>query len=196
MTHLSSRFEEALIYAVHVHDGQVRNSTTIPYFSHLMGAASLALEHGADEDEAIAALLHDAVEDQGGAARLAAIRNRFGDRVADIVEGCTDSQVSPKPSWRKRKEEYLAHLAEAPYSIRLVSGSDKLHNARAILADLREHGDDVWKRFRAEPAEQLWYYGSLVEIFDNGGPDTIARELRHTVGEIKRLAGNGEGSPE
>ena len=191
MTHLSTRFEEALIYAVHVHDGQLRKSTTIPYVSHLMGAASLALEHGGDEDEAIAALLHDAVEDQGGLPRLDAIRNRFGDRVADIVDGCSDAHTSPKPPWRKRKEDYLAHLTEASYSIRLVSGSDKLHNARAILADLREHGDDVWRRFNAKKPDQIWYYTSLVAAFDNGGPESIARELRHTVGEIVRLAGVG-----
>src|ERR1051325_12202408 len=129
---LTSRFEDALSFAARLHSGQLRKGTAIPYVSHLLAVASVALEHGADEDEAIAALLHDAVEDQGGAPTREEIRRRFGDRVVEIVDGCTDAETVPKPPWRERKERYIAHVAEASPSVRLVSASDKLHNARSI----------------------------------------------------------------
>src|SRR5919202_957739 len=145
---LTRRFEEALTFAARLHSAQVRKGTTVPYVSHLLAVAAVALEHGADEDEAIAALLHDAVEDQGGAATREEIRRRFGDRVAEIVDGCTDAETTPKPPWRERKERYVSHIASAPPSVRLVSAADKLHNARSILADLRTCGEGVWDRFR------------------------------------------------
>src|SRR5688572_8301077 len=145
--HLSQRFEQALIYAVLIHAGQVRKGTEIPYVSHLLGVASIALEYGANEDEAIGALLHDAGEDAGGRGRIEDIRQRFGDTVANVVEGCTDTDVVPKPVWRKRKEDYIAHIGSASDSVRLVSASDKLHNARAILRDYRSHGEKLWERF-------------------------------------------------
>ncbi|MCX7168598.1 MAG: HD domain-containing protein [Rhodocyclales bacterium] len=134
---LTARFSEALTLAHHLHGGQVRKGTAVPYVAHVLAVAGIALEHGADEDEAIAALLHDAVEDCGGAPVLADIRHRFGDRVADIVSACSDTDVTPKPPWQARKEAYLAHLKDAPASVRLVSAADKLHNARTILADYR-----------------------------------------------------------
>src|ERR1022692_3881980 len=130
---LSPRFDQALQYAVLVHAGQKRKGTEIPYLAHLLGVTSIALEHGADEDEAIGALLHDAGEDAGGDGRIEDIRHRFGEPVADIVQGCTDAVTIPKPPWRKRKEDYIAHVAKASPSVRLVSAADKLHNARAIL---------------------------------------------------------------
>ncbi len=185
---LSDRFEEALAYAAQLHASQVRKGTPIPYISHLLGVASLALEHGANEDEAIAALLHDAVEDQGGAPTLAEIRRRFGDNVAAIVDGCTDSDVTPKPPWRARKEAYLAHLADAPTSVRLVSASDKLHNARAILNDYRELGDAFWTRFNADKADILWYYRGLADAFEAHGSTPLVRELARTVSELEQLA--------
>ena len=147
-TRLSRRFEAALLLATRLHATQTRKGGRIPYVSHLLGVASLALEHGGDEDVAIAALLHDAVEDQGGRPTLARIRRRFGARVAEIVEGCTDADTVPKPEWRTRKERYLRHLDTASAEVRLVSACDKLHNARAILFDYRVHGEALWKRFK------------------------------------------------
>jgi (p)ppGpp synthase/HD superfamily hydrolase len=150
---LTDRFAQAFAFASVVHANQTRNGTAIPYVSHVLGVASLVLEHGADEDTAIAALLHDAPEDQGGYAMLAQIKARFGDRVEKIVEGCTDSFEDPKPAWPKRKAAYLAHLGDAEAGADTatctVSVADKLHNARAILHDLRNVGIAVFARFGA-----------------------------------------------
>ena len=136
---LTTRFEDALVFAVRLHSGDTRKGTTIPYVSHVLGVASLALAHGANEDEAIAALLHDTVEDakEDSESVRVEIRRRFGGAVLEIVDGCTDTRSKPKPPFRQRKERYLAHLPEASPSVRLVSAADKLHNARAILADYR-----------------------------------------------------------
>src|SRR4051794_14565870 len=133
----SSRFEDALVYATRLHAQQVRKGSGVPYIAHLLAVTAIAMEYGADEDTAIAALLHDAVEDQGGAATREAIRRRFGERVVAIVDGCTDTEVTPKPPWRARKDAYVAHVLVAPPDVRLVSAADKLHNARSILADYR-----------------------------------------------------------
>ena len=140
---LTPRFEDALVFAARLHGGDVRKGTTIPYVSHVLGVASLALEHGANEDEAIAALLHDTVEDAKGDAESVRteIRRRFGTAVLDIVDGCTDARTKPKPPFRERKERYIAHLPEASPSVRLVPASDKLYNARAILSDYRAIGE-------------------------------------------------------
>ncbi len=185
---LSERFERAMVYAAQLHAKQRRKGSRVPYVSHLLATAALVLEHGGGEDEAIAALLHDAVEDQGGQKTLAAIRRRFGPIVADIVEGCSDTDVVPKPPWRPRKEAYLAHLRRAPAAVRLVSAADKLHNARTTVADLRLNGASVWERFHAGPGEQLWYYRSLVAIFTRQGPRPLARELERVVTEMAKLA--------
>jgi (p)ppGpp synthase/HD superfamily hydrolase len=185
---LSVRFEEALILAVQWHADQVRKDTTIPYIAHLLGVASLVLEQGADEDEAIAALLHDAVEDQGGEVILEEIRRRFGDAVAEIVAGCTDAWTTPKPPWRERKEAYIAHLRQASASVRLVSAADKLHNARAILADYRASGEALWSRFNGGKEGTLWYYRALVETLRDVDPPPLVEELDRVVSEIERLA--------
>jgi (p)ppGpp synthase/HD superfamily hydrolase len=185
---LSARFEEALILAARWHAGQVRKETTIPYIAHLLGVASLVLEQGADEDEAIAALLHDAVEDQGGVVALEEIRRRFGDGVAEIVAGCTDAWTTPKPPWRERKEAYIAHLRQASASVRLVSAADKLHNARSILADYRVLGDALWSRFNGGKEGTLWYYRALVETLQAADPTPLVEELDRVVSEIERLA--------
>ena len=164
---LTQRFAQGLDLAVRAHDGQLRKGTAIPYIAHPMAVASIALEYGADEDQAIAAMLHDAVED-GGAEYEHEIRERFGARVADIVMGCTDGvpdAYGQKPPWKQRKEKYLAHLEMATSDVLLVSGSDKLHNARAILADLHTVGEAVFDRFTASKQETLWYYTSLAAIF-------------------------------
>jgi (p)ppGpp synthase/HD superfamily hydrolase len=188
---LGPRFEQALPYAAQLHRDQVRKGTGIPYVSHLLAVAGIVLEHGGSEDEAIAALLHDAVEDQGGAPTLQAIRLRFGETVAAIVEGCTDTDEMPKPPWRPRKEAYIAHVASASPSVRLVSAADKLHNARTILADYRRGGDAVWDRFSGGKAGTLWYYRTLVEAFRRHGLTPLVEELERVVGELEQLAGQG-----
>ena len=191
---LSSRFEAALVFAARLHAGQLRKGTPVPYIAHLLAVASLVLEQGGDEDEAIAALLHDAAEDQGGAATLAEIRRRFGDAVADIVAACTDAWTTPKPPWRGRKEAYLARLPHASAAAHLVSAADKLHNARTILADYRRLGEALWSRFDGGREGTLWYYGALVEALRAAGPTPLVEELERIVTEIERLASaDGEG---
>jgi (p)ppGpp synthase/HD superfamily hydrolase len=185
---LSDRFTQALILSTELHAPQVRKGTTTPYISHLLGVASLVLEHGGDEDEAISALLHDAVEDQGGTATLDQIRGQFGDRVAAIVEACTDTQQTPKPPWKERKETYLKHLSQASDSVRLVSAADKLHNVRAILTDLHTHGNTLWTRFSGGRDGVLWYYRSLANILQTQGSTPITLELSRTVTAIETLA--------
>ena len=184
---LSSRFTDALAFAAQLHAGQFRKGTSIPYVAHLLGVASLVIEQGGTEDEAIAALLHDSVEDQGGAATREEIRRRFGDAVAVIVDGCTDTAERPKPPWRKRKERYLAHLRTASPSVRRVTAADKLHNARAILADYRAAGEAVWKRFGGGRDGTLWYYRALVDALRAAGSDAVVEELDRTVTELERL---------
>jgi len=183
---LSARFEEALIFAMHLHAGQTRKGTEIPYVAHLLMVASLVITHGGDEDEAIAGLLHDAVEDQGGKPTLEQIRARFGERVAAIVEGCTDTDVEPKPPWRPRKERYLAHLHSAPPSVKLVAAADKLDNVRAIVADYRIHGAAIWTRFNAGPEDQRWFYRACVSALHDG-PMSIVRELDAAVQQLEKL---------
>ena len=184
---LSPFFEEALVYATRLHAKQLRKGTTIPYVAHLLAVASLTLEHGGDEAEVIAALLHDAVEDQGGAATLAAIREQFGAPVAAIVEGCTDTMLIPKPPWRQRKAAYVAHLPTASASVRLVSASDKLHNARSILSDLHREGEPTWTRFQGGKEGTLWYYRALVEAFRTAGASPLVSELDRVVTEMEQF---------
>ncbi len=183
---LSKRFDDALVLASELHREQTRKGSNVPYISHLLGVASLVIEHGGDEDEAIAALLHDAVEDQGGLPTLERIREMFGEGVAEIVAGCTDAVTEPKPAWRGRKEAYIRHIREeATPSIRFVSCADKLHNARAILNDYREHGDALWDRFNADVDQLLWYYRSLADAFMETADHALARELDRVVREIE-----------
>ncbi len=188
---LTSRFHDALVLAAELHAEQLRKGTDVPYLAHLLGVTAIALERGATEDEAIAALLHDAVEDQGGPPTLERIRRQFGDAVAEIVAGCTDSEeVDPgkKAPWRERKEKYIAHLAHAPPSVLLVSGSDKLHNARSLLADYRTHGEKVWAKFKGGRNGTLWYYRALVTAFKARGSSPLLDELDRTVTELEKLA--------
>ncbi len=185
---LTSRFEEALRYATQLHATQKRKGTQIPYIAHLMSVAALVLEDGGDEDEAIAALLHDAVEDQGGRPTLEEIRGRFGERVARIVESCTDADTLPRPPWRERKEHYIEHIQRAPADVRRVSLCDKLHNARAILADFRQRGDLLWTRFDGGKEGTLWYYRSLITAFRQAGSSAMVDELDRVVTKLERLA--------
>ena len=184
---LSSRFTEALMYATELHSNQVRKGSGVPYIAHLLGVTSIALEYGANEDEAIAALLHDAIEDQGGEATRAEIRRRFGDIVTEIVDGCTDAETIPKPPWRERKEAYIAHIFNASSSELLVSCADKLHNARSILNDYRVLGEVVWERFKGGKEGTLWYYRSLVEAFRQTGSTPLVEELERVVLELEQL---------
>ncbi|HEV7860340.1 MAG TPA: HD domain-containing protein [Pyrinomonadaceae bacterium] len=190
---LSARFDVALSFAARLHAGQLRKGTEIPYVAHLLAVAGLVLEYGGNEDEAIAALLHDAIEDQGGAATREVIRRLFGEEVTEIVNGCTDTEEMPKPPWRERKEAYLAHVREANSSVRLVSAADKLHNARSVLADLRVIGDEVWSRFKGGREGTLWYYRALVQAYRaGGGSSPLVEELDRVVSEMERLAEKAE----
>jgi len=187
---LTERISQALALAVEAHTGQKRKGTDIPYVAHPMGVASIALDHGADEDQAMAALLHDAIED-GGAKYAKLIRDKFGDRVADIVEGCTDGipdASGKKAPWKIRKEQYLEHLKAATDDVLLVSGSDKLHNARAIVEDLLKIGPAVFNRFTATQEQTLWYYETLAEVFSQRGAP-MAKVLSNEVARMKQLAG-------
>ena len=185
---LSARFDDALVFASRLHAQQMRKGTEIPYIAHLLAVASIVLEHSGSEDEAIAALLHDAIEDQGGASTRELIRESFGENVVHIVDGCTDAESLPKPPWRARKEAYIQHLAQAPAAVRLVSAADKLHNARAILADYYELGEALWKRFNGGKEGTLWYYRSLVTVLRIAERTTLVEELERVVSEIEALA--------
>ena len=154
---LSSRFYDAVAFAGKLHANQVRKGSETPYIAHLLSVTSIAIEHGADEDEAVAALLHDAIEDQGGATIREEIRRRFGDHVVEIVDGCTDAEDIPKPPWRERKEAHIAHVRHASRSVLLVVAADKLHNARTILVDYRRSGKLLWDRFTGGRKGTLWY---------------------------------------
>ena len=186
---LSPRFEQALTYASILHCGQFRKASRIPYISHLLSVAALVLEHGGHEDEAIAALLHDAIEDAGGQPRLDDLRQRFGDRVAEIVLGCTDTDQTPKPPWRERKEAYIAQLETASPSARFVSCCDKLHNARSIVSDLRRQGDLVWTKFTGGRDGTLWYYTTLLAEYQRLEVSPhLVEELARTVETMQTLA--------
>ena len=185
---LSNKFEEALTYATGAHGNQMRKKTGIPYVAHILGVAAIALEYGANETEAIGALLHDTVEDCGGEERLRDIRERFGDDVAEIVDGCTDTYETPKPPWLERKRTYIEHLKDSDSSTRLVSASDKLHNTRAILAELRRSGLEVFERFAGKKDGTVWYYRTLVTAFRQHGEHAdLIDELDRVVSEIEKF---------
>ncbi len=187
MTFLTQRFTEALTFATELHADQLRKGSGIPYVSHLLGVASIALEYGANEDEAIAALLHDAIEDRGGVTIGVKIRSLFGDNVLEIVEGCSDSNTTPKPPWRERKEAYIKHIVTASASVRLVSAADKIHNARSIVRDYSLVGDRIWDIFYGKKTGTLWYYKSLAKAFQQAEKTPIVVELVSIVEQLERL---------
>jgi (p)ppGpp synthase/HD superfamily hydrolase len=189
MSNLSSRLDEAVAYARLAHDGQTRKGTLSPYIAHLMGVASIVLEDGGSEDEAIAGLLHDAAEDQGGRERLEDIRRRFGDGVATIVEDCTDSWEEPKRPWGERKRAYVEHARTLSNTSLRVSAADKVHNAYAILRDLRNVGEDVWARFSAPADDVVAYYEGLVRAYREAGGGRLVDELDRIVRGIRREMG-------
>jgi (p)ppGpp synthase/HD superfamily hydrolase len=188
---LGTRFNEAFLFAAEKHASQTRKKTDVPYISHLMSVASLVLEAGGGEDEGVAALLHDVVEDCGGHPVLEEIRRRFGDRVATIVEGCTDAYTIPKPPWKQRKLDYLEVLRRADEDVRLVSAADKLHNVRSILADYRREGDSVWERFSGRRDGTLWYYRAVLDVLRQGKANRLVDELERVVTELETLATKG-----
>jgi (p)ppGpp synthase/HD superfamily hydrolase len=187
-TKLGPRFLRAFLFAAEKHAGQTRKASTIPYIAHLVGVASLVLEAGGDEDLAVAALLHDVVEDCGGAPMLKEVRRRFGSRVAKVVDGCTDADTYPKPPWRERKEKYIRHLKTAGADTRLVSAADKLNNVRSIVSDYRVIGESVWSRFAGGREGTLWYYRTLLDVFLRRKWNRITRELELAVSELESLA--------
>jgi (p)ppGpp synthase/HD superfamily hydrolase len=191
VTTLGPRFERALLFATRKHASQTRKATAVPYIAHLLSVAGLVLEAGGDEDLAIAALLHDVVEDCGGAPMLQEVRRRFGKRVAHVVDGCTDTDLDPKPPWRQRKEDYLKHLQTADADVRLVSVADKLHNARSILADYREIGEAVWKRFQGKRDGTLWYYRALLNELRRGQANPLLNQLERVINELEAAAASG-----
>jgi (p)ppGpp synthase/HD superfamily hydrolase len=191
-TLLGPRFLRAFEFAAEKHKRQTRKASSIPYITHLMGVASLVLEAGGDEDLAIAALLHDVVEDCGGAPMLKEVRRRFGSRVAKVVDGCTDADTIPKPPWRERKEKYIARLQHEDAGTRLVSAADKLNNVRSILSDYREIGESIWSRFSGGREGTLWYYRTLRDEFFRDKPNRITRDLELAVNELDRLAATGK----
>lgn len=187
---LTPKFTEALVFAMELYRNHFRKETDIPYISHLLAVASIVLEHGGTEQEAIAALLHDAVEDQGGAATREKIRQKFGEEVIAIVDGCSDTDVKPKPPWRQRKEAHIAHLRTASSSVHLVYAADKLHNSRCILADYRQVGEALWARFNGGKEGTLWYYRTLSDLFKTFVNSPLTEELDGTVTELETLARN------
>ena len=189
MPTLTRRFDAAFAYAHETHAGHTRKGSGVPYLGHLMGVASIVIDDGGTEDEAIAALLHDAPEDRGGRPRLEDIRARFGDTVAAIVEDCTDSWTEPKEPWAERKQRYAQHARTLPPSSLRVSAADKVHNAYAILRDLRNTGEQVWDRFNAGPDDVLAYYQSLVRAYREAGGGRLVDELDRIVRAIAREMG-------
>jgi len=189
---LSEKFDDALAFAARLHRQQTRKGSAIPYVAHLLAVCSLVIEHGGSEDQAIAALLHDAAEDQGGEAILREIRARYGPAVAEIVADCTDAWTEPKPAWRPRKEAYLAALPSKPRGSLLVSLADKTHNAGAILGDYRRMGEALVDRFNGGRDGTIWYYRSLSAIFDEAMPGALAEQLADTVRQFAEVPAGRE----
>jgi (p)ppGpp synthase/HD superfamily hydrolase len=191
---LGARFDEALAFAMELHRTQLRKGSDVPYVGHLLGVSSIVIDAGGTEDEAIAALLHDGPEDQGGRSTLAAIRGRFGDEVANMVEHLSDTFDTPKPPWRARKEAYINDLrACQDASVYLISAADKVHNLRSMRDDYREVGEALWSRFSAPlgRVDVLWYHDALLAAYDAGPPDPrrsrVVHSMRETIAEIRAL---------
>ena len=187
---ISERFDRAVLLAVRLHRNQKRKGSAVPYLAHLFAVTAIVLEHGGNENEAIAALLHDSLEDQGGEQTRIEIMKQFGPSVCGIVEGCSEPFHTPKLPWRERKEHYLAQLKPASPSVRLVSAADKLHNSRSLLDDYYRIGDRLWDRFNGGKEGTLWFYRALVNEYANRGPDSLAQKIAHTVGQLEDLANN------
>lgn len=188
----SERLVEAFAFTFELHRRQRRKGTEVPYLTHLLAVAALVGEHGGEEDQVIAALLHDAVEDQGGKETLERIRAKFGDTVASYVAGCSDSDTEPKPPWRERKEQYLATVTHASPQLKLIVAADKCHNVQSITRDLKTIGDSVWNRFRGGKEGTLWYYAEVVRALAQGWQHTLLGELAEAVDKLQRTAARVE----
>ena len=184
-----TRFQQALVWATELHATQTRKASDVPYVAHLLAVAAIVLEHGGDEDEAISALLHDAIEDQGGPPTGEEIRRRFGDRVYEIVLGCTDAQATPKPPWKVRKEHHLAAMRSASRSVCLVVAADKLHNVNSMIGDYRRLGEVLWERFKGGREGTLWYYRAMAETLATSAPPELIDRLARAVAELESLVG-------
>lgn len=185
MLSLTPHFEAALTLACRLHVQQLRKDKQTPYIAHLLSVTALVLENQGTEAEAIAALLHDAIEDQGGNPTRDLIRSQFGDEITAIIDGCTDSNTQPKPPWRQRKQRYLQQLKTASPSVRKVSLADKLHNARSLLQLLQQQGQSAWNCFSGGRAGKLWFYQALLEIYQTPSPEPMLQELQHIVHQLK-----------
>ncbi|MGA2256669.1 MAG: HD domain-containing protein [Thermoguttaceae bacterium] len=188
---LSSRFTFALVYAAELHQEQERKISGVPYVAHLLRVAGIVMEYGGNEDEAIAALLHDAVEDQGGIPVLDEIRRRFGEAVAETVLGCSDAHARPKPPWHDRKQAHVDHIRVAPPSTRLVVAADKLDNARSLLREYRVRGESLWNFFHGGRNGTLWYYDAMLAALKDAGITPLVEEFERTLAEICRIADEG-----
>ncbi len=187
MKDLSSQFTEALTFATELHAQQKRKTSGIPYIAHLLGVASLVLEYGGNEDEAIAALLHDAIEDQGGAETRVEIRGCFGENVTAIVDGCTESDLEHLLPWRSRKEAYIDNITNASASVRLVAAADKIYNLRSLIKDYRLLGEQIWQYFHGGKDGTLWYYQALIKAFSQAEVTPIVEELIRVTRELEEL---------
>ncbi len=190
---LTPQFADALSFAAELHAKQYRKGAKIPYVSHLLAVTSLVLEYGGSETQAIAAMLHDAVEDQGGEPTAHLIRERYGDRVTELVLACTDTDETPKPPWQARKVAYIEHLQDAPDEAILIIGADKLHNARAVLQDYRRYGAAIWSRFGGGRDGMCWYLRSVTAAMAPRLLPTLLAELEETIGDLARLIEEQEG---
>ncbi|OZH54359.1 phosphohydrolase [Hydrocoleum sp. CS-953] len=182
---LTERFQQALVLAYNLHSQQLRKDGRTPYIAHLLSVTALVLENGGNEDEAIAALLHDAVEDRGGMATRQHILELFGETVVDIVDGCTESETIPKPPWEERKLRYLQQISNGSKSVKLISLADKLHNGRDLLAALRQEGKIVWKRFNGGKEKTFWFYHSLVSCYEDD--NYLKQEFMRIIAELEKF---------
>lgn len=184
----SSRIVDAFALCYQLHQKQIRKGSHVPYITHLMGVAAIVGRHGGDEQQFIAALLHDAVEDQGGKTTLAKIREKFGDTVAEYVAGCSDTDIEQKPPWIERKERFVKTTRGADPKLKLIIAADKLHNTRSTISDLREQGDSVWRMFKADRESHLWYFDQMVRALGHGWDHPLLRELADAVKTLHEMA--------
>ncbi len=189
---LPEKYIQALIYAAELHSDQYRKGSNVPYLTHLMTVSSYVFEYGGTVDQAIAGLLHDAIEDQSHKTSYGEIENRFGVEVSDIVRACTDAEISPKPPWEERKRDYLSRLSKKSDFIKLVVACDKLHNAECIVRDAKIHGESLWGRFSAPPERILWYYEGIVTALD-GFDSPVVAGLKSKVDEMRSLVSQIKG---
>lgn len=185
----SERFNNALVLAARLHQKQYRKLDNTPYIGHLLGVASIVIEMGGSEDEAIAALLHDAIEDQGGGQTRQLIEKEFGLSVRLWVDECSDTDQIPKPPWKARKEAYLAHLAQASDSARMISAADKLHNLRSLIRSYQRDGEAIWSSFNGKKNGTLWYYEEIIKVLKTKGPEELALLLEESFQKLIQLIG-------